>query len=131
MPSFALALVALALVASACSSKSVTDGATSPSVVPTTRQDSAGAAATAPSSCVDTAGDSSGSLDLVSLTVSSVQERVLFSYAYTGSVPPTGSVLFVVSAGNLQYGYKLVDGQESAHYVFNMRGGGQDAVGHR
>jgi hypothetical protein len=82
--------------------------------------DSAGAVATAPPSCEDAEGDSTGALDLASVTVFQTSDGVVFGYTYTGLLPTSGTLLFVTSDGSKQYGYKSVDGQKSGHFVFNV-----------
>ncbi len=91
-------------------------------------EDSAATIATVPPSCEDPTGDSKGPLDLTLLTIAKTPDEVLFIYEYEGSVPMSGSVLFVSSDGLKQYGYKLVDGQESAHFVFDFSTAQQENV---
>lgn len=90
--------------------------------------DSTGAVVTVPPSCEDAEGDSSGGLDLTSVTVFRTPEAIIFGYTYSGTLPSTGSLLFAASDGSRQYGYKLVDGQESSHFIFNFSGAQQENV---
>ncbi len=47
---------------------------------------------------------------------------------HSGTLPATGSLLFVASDGSKQYGYKLVDGQESSHFIFDFSDAQQENV---
>lgn len=88
----------------------------------------AGTTGTVPPSCEDPAGDSTGALDMTSVTVSKADDKIVFTYVHSGSVPTTGSLLFSVLAGTKQYGYKQVDGQESAHFIFDFSASQQVTV---
>lgn len=90
--------------------------------------ESAGAVVSVPPSCEDAEGDSSGALDLTSVTVFRTPEAVIFGYTYSGTLPTSGSLLFVASDGSKQYGYKLVDGQESSHFIFDFSNAKQENV---
>lgn len=90
-----------------------------PAASPSRDASEAGSTATASPGCADVAGDSTGRLDLTSLAVDLVGDSVLFVFTYRGAIPTGGAVLLSTSSGTKQYGYKTVDGKESAHFVFD------------
>jgi hypothetical protein len=91
-------------------------------------QAAAGTTGAVPPGCEDPAGDTTGALDLTSVIVSKTDDKILFTYVYSGTVPTTGSMLFSVLAGTKQYGYKQVDGKESAHFIFDFSASRQENV---
>jgi hypothetical protein len=103
--------------------RSVRAGGASPTFAPATssspQQDSAGATKAEPR-CQDRLGDSRGPLDLTSVGITSAFGKVTFTYEYQGTIPQKGSLLFMSSDGQKQYGYKLVDGQEASQFVFEF-----------
>ncbi len=92
------------------------DTATAPPVVTPVEADSGPQVVAA---CSDPTGDSTGALDLAGVTVTRKGADLLWEYRYSGSVPQVGSVLWSTLGGGKQFGYKLVDGREAAHFVWD------------
>lgn len=117
----ALALTALFL--------STSCGGEDPTTTTSTASDPSAPAATA---CPDTEGDSTGVLDLTNVELDSSNDIVAVTFEWSGTVPQSGSVLWVatVSAADgstsRQLGYKIVDGEKSAHFVFDLGSATQD-----
>lgn len=92
------------------------------------------AAVAAPTTCADPAGDSDGVMDLRKVDLTTGPNGVRAVFAWTGAVPQTDSVLWSISAssaagsGTRQLGYKIVDGQESGHFVFRFADAQQENV---
>jgi hypothetical protein len=121
-----MASLVFPLLLVACSGsgdRSVRAGGASPTFAPapsnSPRQDSAEATEAEPR-CQDRLGDSRGPLDLTRVGITSAFGKVTFTYEYEGTVPQKGSLLFMSSDGQKQYGYKLVGGQEASQFVFEF-----------
>jgi hypothetical protein len=86
----------------------------------------AGPTASNPMQCADPAGDSTGVLDLTSVELKSASGATQASFAWTGTVPTTDSVLWTVTVSSRdgetarQLGYKIVDGALSSHFMFDF-----------
>lgn len=85
-------------------------------------EEAAGTTVSVPPSCEDPSGDSTGALDLTAVTVArdGIEDTLTFIFNYEGAVPSSGSVLFSALGGTKQYGYKVVDGEPSSHFVFDF-----------
>ncbi len=76
--------------------------------------------------CVDPVGDSGDGLDLTKATVTTNDSAVSIRYAWRGSPPESGAVQWATSVASAegrvtrQLGYRVVDGAESAYFVYDM-----------
>lgn len=119
----ALALPALFL-ATSC-------GGEDPATATSTASDPSAPAATA---CADIEGDSTGVLDLTNVELDSSNDPVAVTFEWSGTVPQSGSVLWVVTVSaadgstSRQLAYKVVDGEASAHFVFDFGTSTQDNI---
>lgn len=99
--------------------------------IPTTLGSSTATSGVA-SVCEDAAQDSTMAIDLTRVSLDTTGAGVTLTYEWDGSVPPAGSVLWVttVSSANgntaRQLGYKLVDAQPSAYFVFDFSAAQQE-----
>lgn len=90
------------------------------------------AAGPAPASCVDSPGDADGAFDLTGTDLNAGGDPLDVAFTWDGQVPSTGSVLWVVwvtsadGETSRQLGYKIVDGQPSAQFVFDFASLQQD-----
>ena len=74
-------------------------------------------------SCVDKTGDSTGPLDLTRVNVREEVDTVTITYRWRGDVPAAGTVLwstnFTGPDAIKQLGYKILDGEVIAQFVFD------------
>lgn len=74
-------------------------------------------------SCVDNTGDSTGPLDLTRVDVREDVATVTITYRWRGGVPAVGTVLWATEFKGpdaiKQLGYKILDGEAIAQFVFD------------